>query len=119
MYEVVKIGAQEVPMLAMASVDVFYRNIFHEDPIALQARGLDEGAAITFFEQMGFVMAKYAELKKASEMRKLNEDAYLDWLSQFSRGEYIEALPDVMDVYNGQQVTNSGSKKKNEEPSAQ
>ena len=119
MFDVVKIGDQEVPMLAMASVDVFFRNIFHEDPIALQARGLDEGAAIVLYERMGFIMAKYAELKKSSEMRKLNEDAYLEWLSQFSRGDYIAALPDIMDVYNGQQATSSSSKKKNEEPSAQ
>ena len=67
---------------------------------------------------MGFVMAKFAELKKSSEMRKLNEDSYVDWLGQFSRGDYIAALPDVMAVYNGQQVTDSNSKKKDEEPSA-
>ena len=119
MFDVVKIGDQEVPMLAMASVDVFYRNIFHEDPIALQTKELGVGEAVVFYEQMGFVMAKYAELKKSSEMRKLTEDAYLDWLGQFSRDAYISALPDIQAVYNGQQVTNSSSKKKNEEPSAQ
>ena len=119
MFDIVKIGEQEVPMLAMASVDVFYRNIFHEDPILVQARDQDEGSAILFFEQMGFVMAKYAELKKSSEMRKLNEESYIDWLCQFTRSDYISALPDIMAVYNGQQVTESDAKKKGEEPSAE
>lgn len=118
MYDIVKIGDKDVPMLAMASVDVYYRNIFHSDPIAAQMKETDEASAIVFFEQMGFVMAKFAELKKSSEMRKLNEDSYIDWLGQFKRGDYIAALPDVMAVYNGQQVTNSDSKKKDEEPSA-
>lgn len=119
MFDIVKIGEQEVPMLAMASVDVFYRNIFHEDPILAQTRDQDEGSAILFYEQMGFVMAKFAELKKSSEMRKLNEDAYVDWLCQFSRSDYISALPDIMNVYNGQQATESDAKKKDEEPSAE
>lgn len=119
MFDIVKIGEKEVQMLAMASVDVFYRNIFHEDPILAQTRDQDEGSAILFYEQMGFVMAKYAELKKSSEMRKLNEEAYIDWLGQFTRSDYISALPDIMNVYNGQQATESDAKKKDEEPSAE
>lgn len=119
MFNTVKIGDKDVPMLAMASVDVYYRNIFHTDPIAAQMKETDEASAIVFFEQMGFVMAKFAELKNSSEMRKLNEDSYVDWLGQFSRSDYISALPDVMNVYNGQQTTDSNSKKKDEEPSAQ
>lgn len=118
MFDIVKIGEKEVPMLAMASVDVYYRNIFHEDPILLQTHEMNEGAAIVFYEQMGFVMAKFAELKKSSEMRKLNEDSYLEWLDQFTRIELITALPDIMNVYNGQQVSTADAKKKDTEPSA-
>ena len=118
MYNLVKIGDKDVPMLAMASVDVYYRNIFHVDPIALQTKEMDEGTAIVFYEQMGYVMAMFAELKSSAEMRKLNEDSYLEWLGQFPRGEYISALPDVMATYNGQSVVRSEAKKKENEPSA-
>ena len=33
MYNLVKIGEKTVPMMSMASTDLYYRNIFHEDAI--------------------------------------------------------------------------------------
>ena len=116
MYAVIKIGEKDVPMLSMASVDIYYRNIFHEDPIKVQANDADEGALINLFLKMGFVMAKFAELKDRKEMSKLNEDSFLDWLDQFDRGDYYNALPDVRRVYEGQGVTDVDAKKKESEP---
>ncbi len=63
MYRTVRVGEKDIPMLSMASVDVYYRNIFREDPIAMQAKGMDDGETIVFIMRMGFVMAKFAELK--------------------------------------------------------
>lgn len=115
MYNTVKIGECLVPMMAMASCDVYYRNIFHEDAIKLQTKkDLDEGDLVNFIMKMGFVMAKFAELKDRKEMNKLNEDNYLDWLDQFDRAEYLSALGDVRLTYEGQAVTVSDSKKKDE-----
>ncbi len=115
MYNTVKIGERLVPMMAMASCDVYYRNIFHEDAIKLQTKkDLDEGDLVNFIMKMGFVMAKFAELKDRKEMNKLNEDNYLDWLDQFDRAEYLSALGDVRLTYEGQAVTVSDSKKKDE-----
>lgn len=117
MYNEIKIGKQTVPMLAMASIDVYYRNTFHEDPVKLQtAKDLDEGDLINFIEKMGFVMAKFAETKNRKEMMKLNEDAFLDWLDQFERADYLEALGDIRLTYEGQMVTAADAKKNNEEP---
>lgn len=112
MYNVVKIGDKDVPMLSMASVDLYYRNIFHEDAIKLQAKNdLDEGDLINFVMRMGFVMGKFAEVKDRKEMSKLNEDAFLEWLDQFDRIEYLNALADVRLTYEGQAVTASEAKK--------
>lgn len=116
MYNVVKIGEKDVPMLSMASVDIYYRNIFHEDAIKLQTKVQDEGDIVNFVMRMGFVMAKFAELKDRKEMNKLNEDAFLDWLDQFERVDYLNALVDVRMTYEGQSVTQSDAKKKDEEP---
>lgn len=111
MYSVVKIGEQAVPMLAMASVDVFYKHIFREDPVKIQASAdFDSATAIDLFTKMAFVMAKYAELKATSEMKKLNEDAFIDWLCQFDRSELYTALPDIRNVYEGQKVGSSSAK---------
>lgn len=113
MYNVIKIGDTDVPMLAMASCDVYYRNIFHEDPIKVQAgKNPEEGDLINLFLRMGFVMAKFAELKDRKEMNKLTEDMYLDWLDQFDHYAYIDALADIRATYEGQAVAVSEAKKK-------
>ena len=116
MYNVVKIGEKAVPMLSMASVDIYYRNIFHEDAIKLQTEDdANAGDLINFVMRMGFVMAKFAELRDRKEMNKLNEDSFAEWLDQFDRGEFFNALPDVRATYEGQSVTSSESKKKESE----
>lgn len=117
MFNNVKIGDKTVPMLSMASVDVFYRNIFHEDPMKLQMETEDAGALINFHTRMAFIMAKYAECHDRREMAKLNEDSFLDWLDQFDRMDLMAALEDVMKTYNGQALTASEAKKNTEEPS--
>lgn len=117
MYNIIQIGEHTVPMLSMASIDVYYRNIFGEDPVKLQtSKNLDEGDLINFLERMGFVMAKFAEVKNRKEMAKLNEDAFLDWLDQFERGDYLDALGDIRLTYEGQLVSRVDAKKNNEEP---
>ena len=111
MYRTVHIGETEVPMLSMASVDVYYRNIFREDPIAMQARGMDDGETIIFIMRMGYVMAAFAELKDHKEMRSLNEDTYLEWLDGMERADYLAALPEVRAVYEGQNLSTAEIKK--------
>lgn len=115
MYNLIRIGEKEVPMLSMASVDLYYRNIFHEDAIKLQTKEQDEGDIINFISRMAFVMAKFAELKDRKEMNKLNEDSFLDWMDEFERTDFFNALPDIRSTYEGQSVTYSEAKKKDEE----
>jgi hypothetical protein len=117
MYNEVKIGNINVPMLCMASADVYYRNVFHEDPIKIQAESSDNaGAMVTFYTKMGFILAKFAELKDRKEMLKLNEDSFIEWLDQFDHSDLMGALEGVMLTYNGQLITTSEAKKNNEEP---
>lgn len=114
MFNEIQIGGERVPMLAMASVDLYYKQIFHEDAIKLQSRdGFDEGDLINFVMKMGFVMAKFAELKDRKSMAKLNEDAFLDWLDRFERSDYLAALADIRATYEGQSVTDADAKKNN------
>lgn len=115
MFNKVKIGDKEVPMMSMASTDVYYRQIFHQDPVLLQAGEMSEGEAIILFMQLGFVMAKYAELLDRKKVLALNEDDYLEWLDQFERADYYNALGDVRATYEGQSVTTSDAKKKGAE----
>lgn len=115
MYNVVKIGDKDVPMLSMASVDVYYRNIFHDDPLKAQVNAVDAADSVGFIIRMAFVMAKFAELKDRKEMLKLNEDSFMEWLDQFERNDLINALPDAQKTYDGQMLASADSKKNNTE----
>lgn len=117
MYNVVKIGGKDVPMLSMASVDIYYRNVFHEDPLTVQTNATDPGEAIIFYEKMGFIMAEFAERKTKEKMRELREDDFLDWLDGFDRLDLMTALGDIQKTYDGQAVSNTDAKKNNDEPS--
>lgn len=112
MYDIVKIGEKEVPMLAMASVDIYYKHCFGVDPLAVQTKdNPDMAEVIELFEQLGFIMAKFAETKNRKEMLKLNDEAYLEWLEQFERNDLIAALPAIRAVYDGEKETSSEEKK--------
>ena len=115
MYNIVKIGEKDVPMLSMASVDIYYRNVFHEDPLKLQSEDQSPSDAIAFYERMGFVMAMFAERKTREGMRELREDDFLDWMDSFDRLDLMTALSDIQKTYDGQAVTNAEAKKNTSE----
>lgn len=112
-YKLVKIGGKEVPMMAMASINIYYKRIFGRDPIKVQAtKDYDLGDQINLYLEMGFVMAKFYELKAdRKEMAKLNEDAYMDWLEQFEYADYMAAVPAITELYEGQSASTSQEKK--------
>ena len=114
MFQVVKIGEKDIEMLAMASVDGYYKSIFGVDPLKLQQSldNDDSAGAIEFVQKMGFVMAKFAELKDRKEMLKLNEGAFWEWMDQFSRIDYMNALGDIRKVYDGEKIVTSKEKKR-------
>lgn len=114
----VQIGDKIVPMESVASIDIFYKRIFGVDPIALQAGDMSEGDAIVLFMQMGFVMAKFAEVKESRQM-SFNEDDYLDWLTQFDRTAYYAALPDIQATYEGQAASEVEAKKNTDQQSVE
>ena len=117
MYNIVKIGDANVPMLSKATVDFYYRNIFGEDPIRIQTRsGSDEGAMVDLMLKMGFVMAKFAESTQRKDMMALNEDSFYDWLDNFERADLFSALDDIQATYESQSTQGSKAKKNTDEP---
>lgn len=113
MYDKILIGEKEVPMLAMASVDIYYKQIFNEDPLKIQMTPTDGPAAelLELYSKMGFVMAKFAELKSRKEMLKLNFESYIEWLEQFERADYLAVLGDIRMIYEGERRPSSQEKK--------
>ena len=110
MFKVIQIGDQEVPMLCMASVDVYYKRIFGVDPLSALTSG-DEGESTALMRGLGFIMAKYAESKDRKAMARLTEDDFLDWLDLFEEGDMLEALGEISDLYRAQKKPTSQEKK--------
>lgn len=117
MYNIVKIGDKDVPMLSMASVDSYYFHVFHEDALKAQLKAQDEADSLNFVMRMAFIMAKFAEMKSRKGMLELNEDAFYEWLDQFERVDLLNALPDAQKTYEGQLVSREDAKKNNDEQS--
>ena len=115
MYREIKIGDQAVPMLAMASAGIYYKQIFGEDILKLLSTDDDDLSADRLWAtfKIGYVMAMFARYKSGAEMRKLNEGTFCTWLDHFSNVDMIAAVPDILALYTGQQIP--GVTEKNEE----
>lgn len=112
MFREVKIGEREVPMLAMASANIYYKRVFGRDAIVVQADAATDGQRIAFYGEMGFIMAKMAEAQgDRKALLALNEEKYIEWLEQFDASDYNKAIADIAMVYEGQQAPDSTAKK--------
>lgn len=114
MTKTIVIGDEEVKLTANAGVDFIYQQIFREDPLRIQA-GLagdpDAGAAaVPLFQKLGFVMAMMAT-RSPGELARLSVEDFYSWICQFERMDYIDAIPAISEVYNGQRQTSSKEKK--------
>lgn len=109
----IAIGDQNVEMVSNAAVDIVYRQVFHEDVIKFQYEMDDNDVAgmLNCMLRMGFIMAKAAELESPRELMQLTEDDFVGWLIQFDRVAYVDVLPQVRDIYEGQKITTSDAKK--------
>lgn len=102
MYKDVKIGTKTVGMLANAASPYLFKQIFKRDFLKeSQAKDFDT----SLIEMMGFVMAKQAEYEKTSDLLKLNESAYIDWLTQFDPLDVLTAAADISSLYMGQTIS--------------
>lgn len=112
MFNVVKIGEIDVPMLAMASADIYYKRVFGRDAIAAQADSKSDGELISFYGEMGFVMAQMAAANgDRAKLNALNFDSYIDWLDGFETADYHAAITEIAKIYEGQKKASSTPKK--------
>jgi len=113
MYKVIKIGDKDVPMLAVASVNIYCSRIFGLDPLKMVGEDLDTMVGIDLYQKLGFLMAKLAECNKNGSfapMSELNEDSYIAWLCEIDNGAYMEAAQEIAALYIGQNKATSKPK---------
>ena len=110
------IGEKAVPMIAFASCNIYYKRVFSEDPFVAIASANDDGSSsaplFSFAQQMGYIMARMASANgDRAKLNKMSFDDYVDWLEDFAVSDMLNAMPDIMALYNGQQNTMSKEKK--------
>lgn len=113
MFNIVKIGEKEVPMLAMASAAIYYKRVFGRDAIVVQADAKTDGELIAFYGEMGYIMAMMAKYSSddRAKLLEMNFDSYIEWLDNFSSSDYNEAIVAIAQIYEGQNKVSSKEKK--------
>lgn len=118
MYGIVKIGEKEVPMMAMASTDYYFKNVFGDDLLKkMSDKELPVSDMIDTVLKLGFIMAKFAELKTRKEMLKLNMDAFFEWLDEIPHEDVYDddTLVAIQDIYQGNKKTTSEVKNQDDQ----
>ena len=110
----ITIGGKEIPMLRNALSPIIYRRIFHKDSIAPMSKITSEdmgGDVVDLYTEIAFVMAIQAS-KQPEELKKVTEEDFFLWLSQFDDPYAItRALEEIVNYYNEQDLTTSSAKK--------
>lgn len=103
----VKIGTQELGMLANAASPIIYKNIFHEDFLKkCQAFEKDQDAEL--FQKMGFVMWKQAQGLPIRElMSEITIEEYYEWLAGFEPLDIMMASQEIANLYYSQEAGGS------------
>ena len=105
----IKLGVNDVEMVANAASPFIYRSIFKEDFLA---KTQEENPDAGIIQKMGFVMVNQAKTGKMSELLSLTYDDFLEWLTQYDPLDLIEASGDISDLYMAQTKTLSNPKEK-------
>ena len=109
----IRIGENDVEMLANAASPVLFKKVFRVDWFkTMSDTQTDESGieGIGHFEEMGFIMAMQA-VKTTAQLMGLCYDDYLQWLEQFESEDLMIAVTDIANIYRGQEVTYAEPKK--------
>lgn len=109
MIRTIKIGDQNVEMLANAASPYLYSQIFHADFLK-ESMKAESDMDIHIWERMGFVFAMRAKMTR-EEMQKLTMDDFLNWLEEFAPMAVLQASQQISALYQEQSKVGSHPKK--------
>ena len=105
----VKVGQFNLTMKANARTPLYYRQIFHKDLLdAFSQDGKQINLAADSIPEMAYVMAKVGE---GADMSRLNENTYAEWLEQFEMFSIYEILPEILELWGTNLITDVEAKK--------
>lgn len=117
MLKEVNIGGITIPMLANGATPIRYKHVFHKDIITeFQQAQDDYSKVVNSIPELAFIMAMQAQNKEVGgDLNLLNEDKYMKWMEQFDPMDLPLAADQIVDLYMGNNITTSESKKKRKE----
>lgn len=113
MKDIIKIGNDEVTMVANGATSYFFSQIFNQDFFAESEKINEETGSLSvdLFQKLGFIMAEQGTGKAFREMLKLNEEQYVEWLSKYEAMDLVNAAADIATLYTKNTKTKSTPKK--------
>lgn len=109
LYEKVQIGEDEVTLCSCGSTIKCYKDIFDEDFLTAISK---DATDMNRYVQMGFVMAKFAELNDRTAVSKLTKADFYDWLDKYTTGDLIVAVEKIANVFMKESRGTVASKKR-------
>lgn len=114
MYKVIKIDDRDIPMEANAATCIRYRLLFHKNLDDLWT-GENENKSECCAE-LAYIMAMSAAHE---DMNTLSYDSFLEWLAGFSGLAFLNAFPDIYNIYAGNAETEVDAKKNSDQQNAE
>lgn len=119
MYQVIKIGDQDVPMRSSAATQYRFKSVFGADLMSALSRAYNSpdnrAEAAELIPKLAFIMARQAA--NETEWGKINTQTFLDWADQYDATDMAEAAIDIVSVYNRNTKTTSSPKNPEGAPS--
>lgn len=119
MYQIIKIGDQDVPMRSSAATQYRFKAVFGTDLMSALSRANkspeNQTEAAELIPQLGYIMAKQAD--NSTEWRKLNFEAFLEWADQYDTSDMAIAAPEIVQIYSSSARTTSTPKNPGGAPS--
>lgn len=105
----IKVGEQDIDMVANAFTPVVYQKTFHKD-IFLETQKKDIN--LGFAQELAYVMTMQATDKTAKELTELSVDDFYGWLADFDAMDIMLAAPEILTLFFGQTMPTAKPKKK-------
>ena len=109
LYETIKIGNDDVTLCSCGSTIKCYKDVFGEDFLTALSK---DATDMNNYLQMGFVMAKFAELKERDAVSRLTKSDFLDWCDKYTTGDLVVAVEKVATIFMKESAGTVASKKK-------
>ena len=97
MYKTIEIDGKELEFAANAATPFRYKQVFKSDLFAVlgnEERVEEQGAEVVM--RLAYIMHNQAQ---KTDMNKLNEDGFIEWLEGFSSMAFVNSAEDIINAY--------------------